>query len=41
VRFWGKSLHNIDRESHGGAHHGAPEAASEVKTCAEAKFHIY
>jgi hypothetical protein len=26
---------------HGGAHHVAPKAASEVKAQAEAKFHMY
>jgi hypothetical protein len=35
------NLHNLDLESHGGAHCVAPEATSVVKALAEAKFHMY
>jgi hypothetical protein len=37
----GQLLHNFDLKSHGGAHRVAPEAVSEMKTQAEAKFHMY
>jgi hypothetical protein len=41
VTPWGWNLHGCDSESRGGTHHVAPEAASELKAQAEAKFHIY
>jgi hypothetical protein len=41
VKLWGYSLDSLDWESHGGAHRVAPEAVSEVKTQAEAKYHMY
>jgi hypothetical protein len=41
VKLWGYSLDGLDWESHGGAHRVAPEAVSEVKTQAEAKYHMY
>jgi hypothetical protein len=41
VRSWGKSLHGLDWESCGGAHHVAPVVVSEIKAQAEAKFHMY
>jgi hypothetical protein len=31
VRLWGSRLHDLDQESHGGAHCVAPKAASVVK----------
>jgi hypothetical protein len=31
VRLKAKSIHDLDWESHGGAHRVAPEAVSEVK----------
>jgi hypothetical protein len=31
VRLWGQSLHSYDMESHGGTHHVAPEAVSELE----------
>jgi hypothetical protein len=34
-------LISLNLESHGGAHRVAPEAASELKAQAEAKFHMY
>jgi hypothetical protein len=36
-----RSLHGFNRESHDGAHRVAPEAASELKAQAVAKFHMY
>jgi hypothetical protein len=41
ARLWGESLNDLDGESRGGAHRVAPEATSEVKAQAEAKFHMY
>jgi hypothetical protein len=41
VRLRGSSFHNLDWESHDGAHRGGPEAVSEVKAQAEAKFYMY
>jgi hypothetical protein len=39
VRMQGQGLHDLNLESCGGAHRVAPEAASEEKAQAEAKFH--
>jgi hypothetical protein len=39
--LWGKSIHNFNLESHGGAHLVALEAVFEMKTQAEAKLHMY
>jgi hypothetical protein len=41
MRSRAKSLHGRDMESRGGAHRVAPEATSELKAQAEAKFHMY
>jgi hypothetical protein len=41
VRLRGKSLHDLDWESHGGARHVDSKVASEVKAHVEAKFHMY
>jgi hypothetical protein len=41
ARSWGKILHDLKWDSHGGAHLVAPEAASKVKTQAEAKYQMY
>jgi hypothetical protein len=39
--LYAQSAHNLDWESHGDAHCVAPEAASDVKAQAKAKFHMY
>jgi hypothetical protein len=41
ARSWGKILHDLKWDSRGGAHLVAPEAASKVKTQAEAKYQMY
>jgi hypothetical protein len=38
---WDSAVHGLNWESRGGAHHVAPEAVSEIKAQAEAKFHMY